>query len=342
MGCFGKIGVFCLSLLSFFAPVKVESTFVSIGDWGAAALGGQYTSNVQAVSSRLKKTIREKDVEFVLNTGDNFYYCGIQNVHDSQITEDFRNQFEKTNISWYNTLGNHDYGYNVSAQIDLDRLNIIKNWIMEDRYYKREIQYGDSKLFTYFLDTNPCITDYRNDDPKYWDPCGTEYPTCSPNNTDDDYEGDCKFHENILSQDCKTQYDWFENSLLATAQKKKKEDWIIVVAHHPIYEVTVAPFLNIIDKYVDVYLNGHTHLLNYYEVNGKVKYITTGAGGMVDVSESKSNSLNDSNTLQNVVWQEKTAGFVLHTMENEMILRNDFIDWKGNIIKSIKINKYNK
>ena len=80
---------------------------------------------------------QEQQAEFVLNTGDNFYYCGIKSIDDPQINVDFVDTFGKMNKTWYNTLGNHDYGYNVSAQIDLS--NVISQWRMDSRYFSTTI-----------------------------------------------------------------------------------------------------------------------------------------------------------------------------------------------------------
>ena len=51
---------------------------------------------------------------------------------------------------------------------------------------------------------------YRADSNAGWDPCSSEYPTCSLDSNDDDFEGECQFHDNILSQDCATQLTWLE------------------------------------------------------------------------------------------------------------------------------------
>lgn len=47
----------------------------------------------------------------------------------------------------------------------------------------------------------------------------TRYPTCSLDTTDDDFEGPCQFHENIISQDCQSQYDWLQSTLVSQAAK---------------------------------------------------------------------------------------------------------------------------
>lgn len=96
-------------------------------------------------------------------------------------------------------------------QAVVDYTNLSSSWYMPARYYTKRQEIGGTGQFIsfIFLDTNPCVADYRSADPAYWDPCSTTYPTCSPTGTDDDFEGPCVFNANILEQDCAAQYDWF-------------------------------------------------------------------------------------------------------------------------------------
>jgi len=148
------------------------------------------------------------------------------------------------------------------------------NWHMPARYYTERLQLTDgSHLTLLFLDTSPCISDYRNSNPAYWDPCSTTYPSCAIGNGDDDFEGTCLFHQNIVSQNCQTQYSWLQ-STLATIPA---DDWLVVVGHHPIDEVDVADMTTLIQKRgFSLYLNGHTHYLSQYKLDGSGAYITTG------------------------------------------------------------------
>merc|ERR1712072_1519928 len=101
---------------------------------------------------------------------------------------------------------------------------------MDARYYTRRVQLEGTNYATFiFLDTSPCISEYRSSDSSGWDPCGSEYPTCSLKGGSDDFEGQCRFGENILSQDCSKQYSWLQSTL----QAAPKDDWLIVVGHHP-------------------------------------------------------------------------------------------------------------
>lgn len=51
---------------------------LGIGDWGGAAVDTQYYNNVYAVAAQMDTTAQASSAKFVVNTGDNFYWCGIQ------------------------------------------------------------------------------------------------------------------------------------------------------------------------------------------------------------------------------------------------------------------------
>ena len=65
-----------------------------------------------------------------------------------------------------------------------------------------------------------------------------------------------------------------------------KDDWVIVVGHHPADEIDVEDFTSAMQEHgFDLYLNGHAHTLTHYAVDGNDAYVTTGAGAMVDTGK---------------------------------------------------------
>ncbi len=295
--------------------------FLSVGDWGSASLGGYHQRDAVGTAAAMKAYIAAHPASataFVLNTGDNFYYCGIQNTSDPQITEDYTAVFGGMGIPWYNSLGNHDYGFAPEAQLALN--DTIPEWIMDDRYYHRRVVIPDGTgnavniINIIVLDTNPCVRDYRGEDRKLWDPCGTEYPDCSP------IVDPCRFHENILSQDCETQLTWAK-SVLASIPADRSE-WVFVVGHHKADEINVADFQTTFldDPRVHLYLNGHQHNLEHYSVNGQAKYMTTGAGGMVlswlGFGRDDDNATSSSSSAVKSLWSKTVSGFASHTFTN--------------------------
>jgi len=315
--------IFLLVLVQQLAYV-LSSGFLSVGDWGSAALGGYHQRDANNTAAAMKAyiTANPTSPSFVLNTGDNFYYCGIQNTSDPQIDEDYTALFGGMGIPWYNSLGNHDYGFSPEAQLALNET--IPGWIMDGRYYHRRViipATGAAVIANIIiLDTNPCVRDYRGDDRKLWDPCGTEYPDCSP------IMEPCRFHENILSQDCETQLEWAKQTLAEiTSNSGRKPEWIFVVGHHKAEEINVADFQTTFldDPRIHLYLNGHTHNLEHYSINGQAKYMTTGAGGMVIIGEEQTKDetiRNDTHTHTRAVkslWRKIVTGFSSHTFMND-------------------------
>ena len=187
---------------------------------------------------------------------------------------------------------------------------------MDARYYHRRVVLGDGGdsdsivVNIIVLDTNPCVSDYRGTDRQRWDPCGTEYPDCSP------VAEPCRFHENIISQDCDAQLIWAKDVL---ANITSSREWIFVVGHHKAEEIDVADFQTgfLDDPRVHLYLNGHTHNLEHYEIKGQAKYMTTGAGGMVLIGEADESFERFRPTITNngaqSLWSKVVTGFTSHT-----------------------------
>jgi len=310
------------------SSAAAASSFLSVGDWGSAALGGFHLRNAADTSAAMnayieRATSASAKPVFVLSTGDNFYYCGIQNTSDPQITEDYSSLFGGMGIPWYQSLGNHDYGFSPEAQLALNET--IPGWIMDERYYHRRVSISPSITANIIvLDTNPCIRDYRGDDRRRWDPCGTEYPDCSP------IAEPCRFHENIIAQDCNEQLKWAKQTLDNITNSATSREWVFIVGHHKADEINVADFQTTIldDPRVHLYLNGHTHNLEHYEINGQAKYMTTGAGGMVIIGDALHAH---AHATTKSIWSKVITGFTSHTFINDgKTLRTEFWDVKKN------------
>lgn len=327
--------LYLFSILSATIAYNPLASFISIGDWGGYNLGSVHQKNVMNVASQINNDVASNNYDGVLNTGDNFYYCGIQNLEDENIQADYISLFNDIDLTWYSSLGNHDYGYNVTAQLKLNQR--IPNWYLPNNYYHTTITKSNVNIHIITLDTNPCVKEYVANDPSKWDPCGSMLPQCKP------YAKPlpCRFHENILSQSCSQQYEWFVNTLTeihsnAQADKKRKKylrssvpkTKVIVIGHHPINEVTMEPFIEVINSdMVDMYINGHVHMFGQYSVNGSEKYITNGAASMVSFMTHIDNN--------NYTWHSKTTGYMRHYIYEETI-KNEFVNIEGDVIQSIE------
>ena len=313
--------------------INININILSVGDWGSAALGGYHLKNAQNTASAMKRYASEYKPKLVLNTGDNFYYCGIQNSSDAQISDDYLDLFGNIGLPWYNALGNHDYGFNPDAQLELNQT--IPEWIMDARYYHRRVDFnsGIAALNIIALDTNPCVNDYRGDDRTKWDPCGIQYPLCSP------VAGKCMFHENIVNQSCKTQLDWFN----ATLSRIPPSEGVFVIGHHKANEIDAEDFQSLLGSdRVNLYLNGHTHNLEHYSIDGDAKYMTTGAGGMVIIGSDSNVKIrrNHDDTDVKSVWSKIITGFSSHTfMDKGTKVKTEFWDVGQNVLYDFTIIK---
>jgi hypothetical protein len=309
--------------LTNFLLINSKVAFLSVGDWGGASLGGYHLKNAKDTSKVMLRFQEQYDAKFVINSGDNFYYCGIESLTDPLISSDFTDLFGKINIPWYSSLGNHDYGYKPEIQLQLN--SIIPNWILENRYYMKRLVYNDTYINLIVLDTSPCINDYRGNDRSMWDPCGLEFPTCGPK------QDICDFHDNIMTQNCTEQLVWFNN----TINNISSNEWIIVVGHHRADQIDVEDFNSILENdKIHLYINGHVHALQHYKIRDKSKYITTGAGSMVFV-------YNYINMFSRDIWGHQDTGFTLHVI-NSTQLETFFINKNGFFVlfKLIKTMSY--
>lgn len=103
-----------VAFLLLSAVVAAEGySFITLGDWGGAALeepSKPYSKNVQEVSgialcpptalrvvlAAMASSAEKNSIKFVVNTGDNFYWCGIQNVTDFQVQKDWIEPFQQS------------------------------------------------------------------------------------------------------------------------------------------------------------------------------------------------------------------------------------------------------
>jgi tartrate-resistant acid phosphatase type 5 len=252
-------------------------SFVSIGDWGCVPIGGYYVNDELTVAKQFAKTAEELNARFVLNTGDNFYYCGVHNKSDAMWDSTYENVFTEPSmmVPWYNTLGNHDYGYPGSAEAQIEYVSPNHNrWVLPSRYYYKRLEFpGEVNISLLVLDASPCQSEYTSSDPAGWDPCGSVIPACPG----------CTFHQNIMKQNCSVQLAWM-HEILATVPE---DDWKVAMIHAPAQSIDNEDFVAPLRAAkFELYLNGHVHLLAHYSMDHQGTYITTGAGCMVRIPET--------------------------------------------------------
>lgn len=332
-----------LGALALCGAGSASFSFVSVGDWGGATInpGDYHDTNEHEVAKQMGITAADIDAKFVINTGDNFYYCGVQNITDEMFKADFEDVFTAKSlyVPWYGVLGNHDYAYSVEAQFKYKSPNNDR-WQLPSQYYSKRILLGGTQYATFvFVDTNPCIASYRASDPKGWDPCSGEFGECK-----ETADGECHFNEHILAQDCGVQFAWLKKTLAAIDD----EDWVIVVGHHEADKIDVEDFTGaLLASKARLYLNGHTHALKHYQIDGRrdVDFLTTGAGCMIrtkdqDVCHGATCLTDLAQHSASEVFYQTVSGFSTHTFSDDFsTLTTKVVDTSGKVIHSFVTSK---
>ena len=169
-----------------------------------------------------------------------------------------------------------------------------------------------------------------------------------------DYPGpsDCKFHANVIAQDCGAQLAWLKTEVT----KIPSGDWKIAVSHAPFDELDVEDLTSVLQNAsFDLYLNGHVHNLAQYEIDGKGTYIQSGAGCMVEIKNAKEEALRNPDAIDKHTayrarraaqglghsyksnWENKIAGFTTHTFSADLSeITTTFVDNNGNSLHTVK------
>lgn len=220
----------------------------------------------QNVADQMGNLSEVVEPEVVISAGDTHHFEGIQSVGDPLWVSNFEDIYTHPElmVSWLPVLGNHEYRGNTQAV--LDYANVSRRWVMPDRYYTTVLDEAGTTVRLVMIDTAPLIDKYRNDSAKYPD---------------------------AVKQDMDTQLQWID-SVLSVA----KEDWTVVVGHHPIYAYTTKTEQERIDmqqrvdkilrKYsVDMYICGHIHSFQHLRAEGSdIDYVVNSSASLArDVAE---------------------------------------------------------
>jgi len=331
-----------LAFAALAAPARAaEFNFVSLGDYGCAPIGGWHAQDELTVAAQFMKSTAAMKPRFILNPGDNFYYCGVHNKTDSMWESTFENVFTdpSTFVPWYSALGNHDYGYPGSATAQMEYKSPKNNrWVMPDRYYYKRLEFpGEVNISLVVLDASPCQSMYVSSDPSGWDPCGSVIPGCPG----------CTFHENVIKQSCTAQLAWLQK-IVPTIPSA---DWKIAMIHAPGSDIDVADLITPLQQgKFDLVVNGHVHLLAHYTMDNVGTYITSGAGCMVKIEDraptlkaklgsSSCTSYSTFHTCQ-IVWQQTIAGYTTHSFNSDFTkLTTKILDYSGNTLYTVDTEK---
>lgn len=200
------------------------------------------------------------DVECVVAAGDVHHFEGVRSINDPLWMTNFELIYAHPElmIPWYPVLGNHEYRGNTQAV--LDYTNVSARWEKPARYYTKVLENDGITVRLVMVDTAPLLDKYREDTEKYPDAC---------------------------KQDMDRQLAWIDSVLTSS-----KEDWVLVVGHHPIYAETSKDDTERVDLQkrldtilrkhkVDMYLCGHIHNFQYIRKPGSdIDYVINSSGSL--------------------------------------------------------------
>ena len=246
--------------------------------------------------------------EFVVATGDVHHFEGVRSVNDPLWMTNYELIYSHPElmIDWYPVLGNHEYRGNTQAVIDYT--NVSRRWTMPARYYTKAFSDKGTTLRIVWVDTAPMMDKYRNESQTYPDAC---------------------------QQDLNKQLAWID-SVLAAA----KEEWVIVVGHHPIYAETPkdeserqdmqARLDPILRKHkVDMYVAGHIHNFQHIRVPGSnIDYVVNSSGSLARKVKP----------IEGTQFCSPEPGFSICSADKKK-LNLRMIDKKGNILYTVTRKK---
>ncbi|MGQ9620721.1 MAG: metallophosphoesterase [Bacteroidales bacterium] len=233
-------------------PENSTFNFIIISDYGRN--GYMHQTNVAKIMGDIAEEINAR---FIVTGGDNFQINGVASISDPLWLTSFENIYThpSLHVEWYPALGNHDHGGNIQAQIDYSKVS--RRWKMPAPYYTLTKTRDSVSIRLVILDTQSIVNGISNP--------GKNYST-----------------ENAMKQ-----IHWTD-SVLAS----EKEDWVIVVGHHPVYSAhptrqnteELVEYLNpTLNKYdVDFYIGSHDHIFQHLkDTLNKVDYFVNTAGSSV-------------------------------------------------------------
>lgn len=200
-------------------------------------------------------------IECVVAAGDVHHFEGVRSVDDPLWMTNYELIYSHPElmIPWYAILGNHEYRGNTQAVLDYSKVSA--RWNVPDRYYTFAMENDGVTVRFVMVDTAPLLDKYREDTEKYPDAC---------------------------KQDMNKQLSWIDSVLTAA-----KEDWVLVVGHHPIYAETGKDDSERLDlqkrldsilrkhKNVDMYLCGHIHNFQHIrKTDSNIDYVVNTSGSL--------------------------------------------------------------
>ena len=286
-----------------YKPLKRKINLVVVNDLGR---NGYYDQ--KPIAGLMGAVAEQTGPEAVIALGDTHHYQGIQSVDDPLWMTNYELIYShpELQVEWYPVLGNHEYRGNSQAVIDYSAKS--RRWEMPSRYYTKTFEDGGTSLRIVFIDTAPLIDKYRKKNHTYPD---------------------------VEKQDMEAQLKWLDKTLA-----EAKEDWIVVVGHHPIYAYTDKEESErtdmqkrvdgILRKHnVDMYICGHLHNFQHIRKPGSnIDYIVNTSGSLSRIPEA----------IDGTVFCNGETGISLLTASKDSLNLN-MINREGEVLHKVQRHK---
>lgn len=261
------------------------------------------------VARTMGKMAENIDIECVVAPGDVHHFEGVRSTSDPLWMTNFELIYDHPELMlpWYAIAGNHEYRGNTQAVIDYSRVSA--RWNMPDFYYTKVLENDDITVRLVMLDTSPLLDKYRKDT--------EDYPDAG-------------------KRDIESQLVWLDSVLNVS-----KEDWVIVVGHHPIYADTEKNETERTDmqkrvdtilrrhKNVDLYVCGHIHNFQHIRRSGAdYDYVVNTSGSLTRPVKK----------IEGTQFCSSVSGYSLVTADKKELSLH-LIDKDGKIVYSLKRSK---
>lgn len=255
----------------------------------------------KTVAATLGTVAEELGPDAVLALGDVHHFGGVQSISDPLWMTNFELIYDHPElmIDWFAICGNHEYRGDTQSVVAYS--GVSRRWQMPARYYTKTFEDHGTSLRLVFIDTTPLISKYRKNAGTYPDAAG---------------------------QDDEGQLRWLDKTL-----SDAKEDWIVVVGHHPVYASTDKSESERTDMQkrvdsilrrhkVDMYICGHIHNFQHIRRSGSdIDYIVNTSGSLTRVPDKT----------EGTVFCSDAPGFSVLTADKKSLKLN-MIDKEGNNI----------
>lgn len=235
--------------------LKGDLNFYMVNDMGR---NGYYDQ--KPIAEIMGRMGEEIGPECVFAIGDVHHFWGVESTSDPLWTTNYERIYSHPELMlpWFPVLGNHEYRGNTQAVLDYSRVS--RRWMMPARYYTKAYEENGVSVRFVLIDTTPLINRYRDNREKYPD---------------------------ASAQDRDRELAWLDSVLTAA-----KEQWVVVMGHHPIYAETgkdnveradmqryVLPILK--RHKVDVYACGHIHNFQHLRMKDSgIDYVVNSAAAL--------------------------------------------------------------